>query len=120
MRRVECPKLCDDCPIRENIEGEPAVLREISYSAEAAISEDRKIASIDLYRGMPVGERTSTIGIANSADKIGAAFDIAGSAWDRGEVESAIECCDGPIEERKGFFNLRKSLACWAIGPLNK
>jgi hypothetical protein len=115
MRVVDCPNFCETCPIREKINGEPKLMGELGYVAEGVISEGGRVASIEIRYGVPVTERTSTIGIANADGRTGFTFKALGSAWDRGDVEEAFEECTEPVEKRTGFLHLRKVVVCSAL-----
>ena len=90
-------------------------MTELGYTASGTISGDRKSVSFELEDGMPVGERTSTIGILNSDGVTGYTFEALGSEWDKGKVEKALEDCEAPHEITYGFLHLRRKMGCTAL-----
>ena len=119
MKTVECPNLCDGCPIRRMFDedGEqPAVISEVSYSVEGSISKDRRTVSIELRYGMPVdGDRFSTLVIESESQATTYTFGASGNAWDSGQVEQAFEDCKAPTESRGGIFHLQRTVGCTAL-----
>lgn len=118
MESKECPKLCETCPIRERIDGEPTIIAELGYQALGEISMDGRTASFEFQNGLPVGGRTSTIGIANENGRVGSSFYTEGSNWDDGTVIEEFENCEGPIEKKYGLFKRKKYLGCTAVENL--
>lgn len=117
MRSVSCPNLCEACPIRDKIDGDPAIMAEIGYSAEVR-SKGKETIHFEFRNGMPVGERTSTIGVANDEGFVGFTFRAPGSKWDGGHVEEAFEGCTEPTVEKGGFFRRERIVGCSALKDL--
>jgi hypothetical protein len=119
MKTVECPNLCDGCPIRRlfDEDGEqPTVISEVNYSAKGNISKDGRTASIELRYGMLVdSDRFSTLVIESENQATTYTFGASGNAWDSGQVEQAFEDCEAPTESRGGIFHLQKTVGCTAL-----
>lgn len=118
MEKKECPNLCEGCPIRSRIDGEPTIIAELGYQALGEISMDGRSASFEFQNGLPVGERTSTIGVANADGKVGSRFLTEGRNWDDGTVVETFKRCDGPKEIKYGLFKRKKYLGCMAVENL--
>lgn len=118
MKTLECPKLCETCPIRDRVEGEPKLITEIGYSTRGEISEDGRSASFEFHYGLPAGERTSTIGIIDEKGKVASSFYTDGDRWDNGAVIAKFENCKGPVQKKYGFLNRKRYIACMAIENL--
>lgn len=120
MKTLDCPRLCETCPIRKDIDGEPMFMGETWYEVEGAIGIDGMPVKIEYRKdGLPVKERSSTIGIANISKLPDFRFPALGSDWDSGRVVNEFENCQGPLETRSGFLNLRKLVVCSALLNIN-
>lgn len=119
MKTVDCPRLCETCPIRNYIEGEPVTMTETAYElrVEAVVDPITKenVYAYDFVNGMPTTKRLSTIAIANEIGKKGFRFQAKGEDWDSGQTVKEFEDCQGPSQIKSGFLNLKRLTVCSAL-----
>lgn len=118
MRKVECPELCPDCPVRKYVPDEPVYLEEVGELPIPQIDNSGRggaVISIDFEHGRVVGPRLVKVDIMSEGAQDGAFFWAKGHDWDSGEVEQAFEECDKPETVRSGFLWLNKRFVCAAL-----